>query len=61
MKQSAGINYNIELLANVLSQGYSKKNGTQGTEVVFVASSWIASSYMAIIGDVRSMQLRILK
>ena len=51
MKQSAGINYNIELLANVLSQGYSKKNGTQGTEVVFVASSWIASSYMAIIGE----------
>jgi len=39
MKQSAGISYNIELLANVLSQGYSKKNGTKGTEVVFVASS----------------------
>ena len=50
MKQNAGINYNIELLANVLSQG----DGKQGRECVFAAGGWIARSYMAIIGDVRS-------
>ena len=60
MKQDAGINYNIELLANVLSRGDEKDWPTRNTMCFCVARGWIAWSYMEIIGDVRAMQIKIL-